>query len=42
MDGLIRLAEVTKRYVAGGTAALDQISLEVAAGEAMAVMGAVG
>ena len=42
MDGLIRLAEVTKRYVAGGTAALDQISLEVAAGEAVAVMGPSG
>ena len=42
MDALIRLAEVTKRYVAGGTAALDQISLEVAAGEAVAVMGPSG
>jgi putative ABC transport system ATP-binding protein len=42
MDALIRLAEVTKRYVAGGTAALDRISLEVAAGEAVAVMGPSG
>jgi putative ABC transport system ATP-binding protein len=42
MDALIRLGEATKRYAAGGTAALDHISLEVAAGEAAAVMGPSG
>ena len=42
MDALIRLGEATKRYAAGGTAALNQVSLEVAAGEAVAVMGPSG
>ena len=42
MDALIRLGEATKRYAAGGTAALDHVSLEVAAGEAVAVMGPSG
>ena len=42
MNALISLAEVTKRYVAGGTAAVDHVSLEVAAGEAVAVMGPSG
>ena len=42
MDTLIQLSEVTKRYVAGGVPALDQVSLEVAAGEAVAVMGPSG
>jgi putative ABC transport system ATP-binding protein len=42
MDALICLAEVTKWYAAGGTAALDRISLEVAAGDAVAVMGPSG
>ena len=37
MDALIRLGETTKRYAS--TAALDHVSLEVAAGEALAVMG---
>jgi putative ABC transport system ATP-binding protein len=42
MDALIRLGEATKRYAAGGTAALDHVSLEVTAGEAVAVMGPSG
>jgi putative ABC transport system ATP-binding protein len=42
MDALIGLSDVTKRYAAGGTAALDQVSLEIAEGEAVAVMGPSG
>jgi ABC-type phosphate/phosphonate transport system ATPase subunit len=38
-DALIELAGVTKRYAAGGAAALNRVSLRVAAGEAVAVMG---
>jgi putative ABC transport system ATP-binding protein len=41
MDALIRLGGATKRY-AGGATALDQVSLEVTAGEAVAVMGPSG
>ncbi len=40
-DALIRVSEVTKRYAAGGPA-LDRVSLQVAAGEAVAVMGPSG
>jgi len=42
MDALIELSEVTKRYAAGGVPALDRVSLAVAAGEAVAVMGPSG
>ena len=42
MAALIRLSEVSKRYAAGGPAALDQVNLQVAAGEAVAVMGPSG
>ena len=42
MDALIELGEVTKRYAAGGAPALDHVSLDVAAGEAVAVMGPSG
>jgi putative ABC transport system ATP-binding protein len=42
MAALIRLDEVSKRYAAGGAAALDQVSLQVAEGEAVAVMGPSG
>jgi putative ABC transport system ATP-binding protein len=42
MDALIELSEVTKRYAAGGAPALDHVSLDVAAGEAVAVMGPSG
>jgi putative ABC transport system ATP-binding protein len=39
---LIELCEVTKRYAGGGVPALDQVSVQVAAGEAVAVMGPSG
>ena len=42
MDGLIKLSEATKRYAASGVPALDHVSLAVAAGEAVAVMGPSG
>jgi putative ABC transport system ATP-binding protein len=42
VDALIELGEVTKRYAAGGAPALDHVSLDVAAGEAVAVMGPSG
>jgi putative ABC transport system ATP-binding protein len=42
MDALIQLDDVTKRYGNGGRAALDGIGLDVAPGEAVAVMGPSG
>jgi putative ABC transport system ATP-binding protein len=42
MDDLIRLSNVTKRYDGQGAAAVDDISLRVRAGEALAVMGPSG
>jgi putative ABC transport system ATP-binding protein len=42
MDALISLGEATKRYAAGGAPAVDHVSLEVAVGEAVAVMGPSG
>jgi putative ABC transport system ATP-binding protein len=39
---LIELAEVTKRYSSDGQPAVDRVSLQVAAGEAVAVMGPSG
>jgi putative ABC transport system ATP-binding protein len=42
MEPLIELGEVTKRYAAGGAPALDRVSVQVAAGEAVAVMGPSG
>ena len=42
MDALIQLSEVTKRYAAGGVPALNHVSLQVTAGEAVAVMGPSG
>jgi putative ABC transport system ATP-binding protein len=42
MDATIRLDDVTKRYSNGGQAALDGIKLDIAAGEAVAVMGPSG
>ena len=42
MDALIRLDDVTKRYGGAGRAALDGIGLQVAAGEAVAIMGPSG
>ena len=42
MDALIRLDDLTKRYGGAGRAALDGIGLQVAAGEAVAIMGPSG
>jgi putative ABC transport system ATP-binding protein len=42
VNALIELCEVTKRYAASGVPALDRVSLQVAAGEAVAVMGPSG
>src|SRR5579862_408673 len=42
MTGVIELSGVTKNYTRGGAPALDRVSLEVAAGEAVAVMGPSG
>jgi putative ABC transport system ATP-binding protein len=42
VDALIELSEVTKRYAAGGVPALDRVSVQVATGEAVAVMGPSG
>ena len=41
-DALVSIAEVTKRYASTGQPALDGVSLEVAQGEAVAVMGPSG
>jgi putative ABC transport system ATP-binding protein len=42
MDAVIMLSQVTKRYAGGGVPALDRVSLAVAPGEAVAVMGPSG
>jgi putative ABC transport system ATP-binding protein len=42
MDALVRIGQVTKRYDSDGQPAVDGISLEIAAGEAVAVMGPSG
>jgi putative ABC transport system ATP-binding protein len=42
MDALIELREATKRYAAGAVPALDRVSVQVASGEAVAVMGQSG
>jgi putative ABC transport system ATP-binding protein len=42
VDTLIRFEDVTKRYDDGGRPALDRVSLEIAAGEAVAIMGPSG
>jgi putative ABC transport system ATP-binding protein len=42
VDALIELCEVTKRYAAGAVLAVDRVSVQVAAGEAVAVMGTSG
>jgi putative ABC transport system ATP-binding protein len=41
-ETLIQLSEVTRRYAGGGAPALDRVSLSVAQGEAVAVMGPSG
>jgi putative ABC transport system ATP-binding protein len=42
MDAMIELCEVTKRYSADGRPAVAEVSLHVASGEAVAVMGPSG
>jgi putative ABC transport system ATP-binding protein len=42
VDALVRVSEVTKRYGGGGQLALDRVSVNVAPGEAVAVMGPSG
>jgi putative ABC transport system ATP-binding protein len=42
VDALIRLEEVSKRYDDGSRPALARVSLEIAAGEAVAIMGPSG
>jgi putative ABC transport system ATP-binding protein len=42
METLIRVSDATKRYDSDGRPALDGVSLEVGAGEAVAVMGPSG
>ncbi|MBO0833038.1 MAG: ABC transporter ATP-binding protein [Actinobacteria bacterium] len=42
MDALVQLRNVTKRYDNGGSAAIDDVSLTVARGEAVAIMGPSG
>jgi putative ABC transport system ATP-binding protein len=42
MNALIEISDVTKRYDGDGAAAVDGVSLRVAAGEAVAVMGPSG
>jgi putative ABC transport system ATP-binding protein len=42
MDALVQLDNVTKRYEGGGAAAVSNISMAVAHGEAVAVMGPSG
>jgi putative ABC transport system ATP-binding protein len=42
MDALVRISQVTKRYDNDGQPAVDNVSLAVAPGEALAVMGPSG
>jgi dolichol-phosphate mannosyltransferase len=42
MDALIRLGEVTERYDGDGAPAVDGVSMQIAPGEAVAVMGPSG
>jgi putative ABC transport system ATP-binding protein len=42
MDALVQINDVTKRYDGSGQAAVDGITLEIATGEAVAVMGPSG
>src|SRR6201992_1289563 len=42
MDALIEVSDVTKRYGGGGQPAVDGVTLQVAPGEAVAVMGPSG
>jgi putative ABC transport system ATP-binding protein len=42
MDALVRISQVTKRYDSDGQPAVDGVSLDLAPGEAVAVMGPSG
>jgi putative ABC transport system ATP-binding protein len=42
VDALVRITDVTKRYGGRGQPALDDVKLDIAPGEAVAVMGASG
>jgi putative ABC transport system ATP-binding protein len=42
MNALVQIADVTRRYNGPDQAALDEVTLEIAAGEAVAVMGPSG
>jgi putative ABC transport system ATP-binding protein len=42
MDTLVQLRDLTKRYAGGGPAAVEDVSLDIAAGESVAVMGPSG
>jgi putative ABC transport system ATP-binding protein len=42
MDALVRISQVTKRYDSDGQPAVDGVSLVLAPGEAVAVMGPSG
>jgi putative ABC transport system ATP-binding protein len=42
MDILVQLNDITKRYDAGGPLAIGDVSLEIASGESVAVMGPSG
>ena len=42
MDALVQINDITKRYDGAGQPAVDGITLEIAAGEAVAVMGPSG
>src|SRR5580658_1785872 len=42
MDALIEVSDVTKRYGSGGQPAVDGVTLQVAPGEAVAIMGPSG
>ena len=42
MDALVQINDVTKRYDGSGRPAVDGVTLEIAAGEAVAVMGPSG
>ena len=42
MDALVQLSGVTKRYDSSGQPAVDNVSLQIGAGESVAVMGPSG
>jgi putative ABC transport system ATP-binding protein len=42
MDALIQISDVTKKYDADGVAAVNHVTMQIAEGEAVAVMGPSG